>query len=291
MKKLIILIVTSLITATGLFAQKIPFEKFDKSKIDVGTLYVYEYSSNAEGFNPTSKQYLYIKSLTDINIIWIPFKSKKATSSEKYKMNWNYMMFEMSEYISLRNKKDIALGSTYKVVEKIDFKKKIQKYHGFNLTENGFDEKNFVWEFENFPTYFYYQTDLLPLWFTLRFYPFDQEKITVNHNREGYDTELEIKYEGKEKVDVPYGKVLCYKFELIPKLSFFMKIFHSPKKAWIWLSAESNYRYMVKYRNNNERSTFTQSMEYRLAERKKMTLEEWEQFKEKHGAKDTNFTN
>jgi hypothetical protein len=73
-----------------------------------------------------------------------------------------------------------------------------------------------------------------------------------------------------------------------------MKLFHSPKKAFIWLTSEDDYRYMVKYRNNNERSSFTQSMEYRLAERKKMTPEEWEQFKEKNGAKvkeAANFTN
>ncbi len=288
MKKLIILIVIALSTTSVLFAQKIPFEKFDKSRIDVGTLYVYEYSRNKKDFEPSSKVYLYIKTLNDMEIMWVPIKDTLSTHIDKSTMNWDYMMLEGSEWQYLGDKNKMKSNTTLKAETSIDFSKKTFKYRGTNKVKDGLKEYNFFYKFNSIPSYFYQDTELLPLWFALRFYPLNKKMITVNSNTNGYNVKFEIKYEGKEKVKVPFGKVLSYKFELIPKLSFFIKLFHSPKKAFIWLSAENNYRYMVKYRNNNERSTFTQSLEYRLAERKKMTLKEWEQFKEKHGAKDTN---
>ena len=294
MKKLIILIVIALTTTIELFAQAIPFvsnpnfpfEKFDKNRIDIGTLYVYEYSENKEDFEPSYKEYLYIKTLKDIEIMSID--TKNLPDITNYTLNWNYMMLEKEYYKSFENKNDIKIHQAYKINVSIDFTKKTLKNNTYGREKDGFQNFNSMWKFEKIPTYFYQYTALMPLWFTLRFYPLEKEKITVNSLTNNYNVDFDIKYEGKEEVEVPFGKVLSYKFELIPKLSFFMKIFSSPKKAFIWLSAENNYRYMVKYRNNNERSTFTQSMEYRLAERKKMTLEEWEQFKEKHGAKDTN---
>ncbi|HED37937.1 MAG TPA: DUF3108 domain-containing protein [Ignavibacteria bacterium] len=293
MKKLIILIVILLSTTSILFAQKTPFEKFDKSRIDVGTMYVYEYSKNKEDFEPSSKEYLYIKTLNDIEIMWFSIKDTISTLTllEKYKMNWDYMMFERSEWQGFINKNKMVNNTTLEAKGNINFVKKELKYNGINKVKDRFKKWSFVSKFESIPTYFYRLTDLMPLWFALRFYPLGKEKITVNSLTGGYNVNMDVKYEGKEEVEVPFGKVLSYKFELVPQLSFFMKLFHSPKKVFIWLTSEDSSRYMVKYRNNNERSTFTQSMEYRLAERKKMTLEEWEQFKEKHIAKDTNSTN
>jgi len=287
MKKLFILIVIAL-TTTVLFAQKTPFEKFNKSRIDVGTLYVYEYSRNKEDFEPSRKKYIYIKTLNDVEIMSFPIKDTISTYIEKYKMNWDYMMFERNEWQRLGNKNKMKNNTTLKSKTSVNFAKKKITGNFINKVKDGFKRRSFASRFESIPTYFYKITGLIPLWFALRFYPLEKEKITVNSLTNNYNVDFDIKYEGKEEVEVPYGKVLSYKFELVPKLSFFMKIFSSPKKAWIWLSAENNYRYMVKYRNNNERNTFTQSLEYRLVERKKMTPEEWEKFKEKHGVRDTN---
>lgn len=135
------------------------------------------------------------------------------------------------------------------------------------------------------PTYFYRITDLLELWFVLRFYPIDKKEITVNHNADGYNSELVVKYMGKEEVEVPYGKIKCNKFELTPNVNLFIKLFTKPKNAYIWLTSEDDTRYMVKYRNENNKNTFTRSMEYRLAEVKKMSIEEWEEFKQRSVSK------
>ncbi len=292
MKKLIILIIIVLSTTSILFAQKTPFEKFDSSKIDVGTMYVYEYSTNKENFQPSAKQYLYIKTLNDIEVMVVYRDTLELPDILKYTLNWDYMMLEKYYYKYTGTKNELPLTGFYKMNSNIDFQKKILESKNFGKAKNGrFAYDNSTHKLESIPTYFYQMTNLMPLWFALRFYPLNKKMITVNSmSSSGYNTKLEIKYEGKEKVKVPFGNVLCYKFELIPKLSFLMKLFYSPKKAFIWLTSEDSSRYMVKYRNNNAQYIIP-SMEYRLAERKKMTPEEWEKFKEKHGAKDTNSTN
>jgi len=264
----------------AVYPQTIPFNKFDSTKIDVGTMYIYEYSRNKENFEPTSEIYIYIKTLNDIEVLVKRNKNTTISYIRKYMINWNYMMLSKSEWQFLGDRQSMPSNTTYSSTTIIDFEKKRVIYKGINKIEDGFKNTNNISEFESIPTYFYRKTDLLPLWFSLRFYPLGKKDISVNHNAHGYDTDFSIKYIGKEKVETTFGKVLCHKFELFPQMSFFMKLFYSPEKAWIWLSAEDNYRYMVKYRNNNERSTFTQNMEYRLAERKQLTLEEWESFKE-----------
>ena len=290
MKKIIILIIIALSITSVLFAQKTPFEKFNKNKIDIGTMYVYEYSTDEKGFEPSYKAFFYVKTLNEIEVIWTSVNEDTLENSEKFKMNWDYMMFENFNwywYSQIFTK--ILEYSKYS----IDFTKKTIKAKEKLQAKNnsGFKMRNLIWKFKSIPTYFYIHTDLQPLWFALRFYPFNRKMIIVNSVTNGYNIKLEIKYEGKEKVKVPFGKVLCYKFELIPKLSFLMKLFHSPKKAFIWLTSEDTSRYMVKYKNNNVQNSETPLLEYRLMKREKMTSKEWEQFKEKHGAKDTNSTN
>ena len=291
MKKLIILIIIALSITSILFAQKTPFEKFNKNRIDVGTLYIYEYSRNKKDFVPVSKRYIYIKTLNNIEDFIIPIKDTTDTWLERIKINWDYMMLDKRSWVNLKDKDSMGVGASLEGHENIDLIKKTLNFVNTQKFKEGFKKKYYTNKFKSIPSYFYSSTDLLPLWFALRFYPLNKKIITVNSMTNGYNTKFEIKYEGKEEVDVPYGKILSYKFELIPKLSFFMKIFSSSKKAFIWLSAENNYRYMVKYRNNNEQNTFIQSIEYRLAERRKMTPEEWEKFKEMHRPKDTNSTN
>ena len=280
-----------LITTSILCAQQIPFEPFNKNRIDVGTLYVYEYSKNKEDFEPGSKGYLYIKTLSDIEIEWVPVGDSLSTYIVKYKLNWDYMMLERTEFRSLKDKNHFPLYATLEGSDSIDFEKKTTTYKGIYKVKNGFKEKNSIHKIKSVPTYFYRLTDLTPLWFALRFYPLNKDKIIVNHYTNGYNTDLVIKYEGRESVDVPFGNVTCHKFELIPKLSFLMRLLHKSKKMFIWLTSEDSSRYMVKYKNDNEQSSLTQSIEYRLAERRKMTPVEWEKFKEQHRKKDVTSTN
>jgi len=269
-----------LFTEVWLFAQELPFEKFDKNRMDVGTLYVYELSTNEKNFKPSYKEYFYIKTLNDIENIGIEIKDTLNLPETffKYKLNWDYMMLEQQEYISLKNENDIRIGYAFRIKRSIDFKRKTLESSTYGREKDGFQQFNKIYKFASIPTYFYRYTYLVPLWFTLRFYPFDKKNIVVNHNHSGYDTEFVIEYMGKEEVVLPYGRILCHKFELVYQMSFIMKFIYKPQKAWIWLTSEDKNRYMVKYRNNNE-VDYNPSIEYRLVERKKMTIEEWGYFK------------
>ena len=283
MKQLIVTVAFLLVTTVISTAQTTPFEKFDKSRIDVGTMYVYEYSRNKGYFEPSSTVYLYVKTVNDLEIMKVTKENKISTGIERYMMNWNYMMLEKSDYISFKDKNDMLIGETSEANASIDFLKKTIKNKYTNKTKDGFRTMYYEDKIKSIPVYFYNMTDLIDLWFPLRFYPLGKKDISVTVSGMNYEVDCDIKFEGKEKVDVPFGKILCYKFELIPQLSFFMKLLHSPKKAFIWLTSENLNMYMVKYINNNRRSTFTQSMEYRLADIKKMSIEEWEKFKSDRG--------
>ena len=87
-------------------------------------------------------------------------------------------------------------------------------------------------------------------------------------------TAAEIKYIGKEEVDVPFGKVRSNKFE-IKGLGFIASLFG--KKAWVWMSDEDSRGYMVKYVNNNHRGNLPM-IEMRLVSIKKMTDSQWNGF-------------
>jgi len=233
------------------------------------------------------RECFYLKTLNDIETLTIPIKGTKATYFEKFKINWNYMMFEKMERLSLKSEdelQEIKGAHTLKATINIDFSKRIKRRNVKNIEKGEIEEWDDIYGFESIPTYFYQETNLLPLWFALRFYPLEKEKVTVNHHVGRFNTDFDVKYVGKEEIEVPYGKVLCHKFDLVPQMSFVMKAIFQPEKAWIWLTSEDETRYMVKYRNNNVRSTFTRTMEYRLAEINKMTPEEWEEFKERCGA-------
>lgn len=284
MKKL--LVITFVISVVSMsYAQSIPFEKFDRDRIDVGTLYTYYYSRNGEGSAPDSRRYIYVKKPNDFEMFIIPLGDTVGTWLEEMSINWNYMTLDKRSWKNLENKDSLGIGASLEGDETVDFGDKT--LHGVNTQKfkDGFKKIYFAYKFESIPSYFYSSTDLLPLCFALRFYPLNKEAIDVNNVTNGYNTKFEIKYEGKERVNVPFGNVLCYKFELVPQLSFFMRLFHSPKKAFIWLTAEDNSMYLVKYLNDNEQNTFVRSLEYRLVKRTKMSIREWEAFKEKHGVK------
>lgn len=266
--------------ANMLFAQDIPFI-FNKDKIDIGTLYVYEYSQNKEIFEAYKKIYIYIKTLDEIEEVAVPVNVAKATFLQKYKINWNYMMLEKMEYWLLKDKEEIEINDALKSICEVDYSKKIMRANFTAKRKEGIKDLTIIAKLKSIPTYFYHLTDLLDLWFSLRFYPDGRKEISINHNTAGYNNEIIIKYMGKEEVEVPYGKIKCNKFELTTKLNPIMRILSKTKNAHIWLASEDDTRYMVKYRNDNLRSTFIRSMEYRLAEVNKITQQEWENIKEK----------
>lgn len=280
MQRILTYLSVTLILVNGLLAQKLPFKNFDNNKIDVGSLYVYDYSKNEKEFKLSAKKYLYIKTLNDIEVMNVSIEDiSELPDIFKYTINWNYMMLEKEEYEYAGNKNDIPIGYVGKINIKVNYQTKTFESKTFGKGKNGLTENNSTEEFESIPTYFYQATDFMPLWFALRFYPMEKEKITVNSLTGSNNVEIEIKYEGKEEVKVPFGNVLCNKFELVPQLGFFKKLFYNPKEAYIWLTSEDMTSYMVKYRNNNKQYNVVPSMEYRLSEREKMSPEEWESLK------------
>jgi len=283
MRKLFILILLILSCAAGLRAQTMPFSPFDAERIDVGTLYIYEYSRNEEQFKPRTKEYFYLKTLNEIEQISSAVEDTTADWIETSKLNWNYMMLAERKWISLTDEEDLNVGAGIRGGGKIDFAKKIFSQSGKQKEKEGIREWSFVNKLKSLPTYFYQSTGLMPLWFALRFYPLDKTEITLNSNANGYNIKFKIKYIGKEEVRVPYGNVPCHKFELVLKMSYWMKLFYKPKQAFFWLSSKDSTRYMVQYRNDNEQNSFNRSIEYRLAERRKMTLAEWNELKEEKG--------
>ncbi len=189
------------------------------------------------------------------------------------------MMLESSKFKNFRDEQDIPKGGTIKSSQNVDF----STMTIYNRSLNKGEIFNRVYKFNKVPTYFYLLDELIPLWFALRFYPFDREEVVVNHNAKGYDMPLEIRYMGKERVRVGDKDVLCHKFRLRFKVGLLLSLIQKPKDAYIWLTAEDETRYMVRYINDNRQSSFFQSMEYRLVEVRRMSLEEWERFKVKIG--------
>lgn len=286
MKIFITTFVIAVSGAISLSAQDMPFV-FDEKKINVGSMYVYEYSrNNIENFVLSQKYYLYFKTRNIYEIIQINIKEDQKAIPfifEIKKMNWNLMMIEESERITLRSDNELQIGYSKKSTIKFDPIKGITQYTYLRKTKNGFEEEKEIYKPCDLPTYYYQNDDLLSLCLALRFYPFEKEKITVNHKFVGHCTKVDIMYLGNEEIEVPYGKKLCHKYELVPQMNFLLKIFYSPEKVYIWLASDDVTQYLVRYKNNNAQSTFTSSLEYRLAEVKKMSLEEWEKFKEEHG--------
>jgi hypothetical protein len=170
----------------------------------------------------------------------------------------------------------------------VDFSRKMVYTKGAGRGKEGFYEDAESWRIEKVPTYFYGIDDLASLWFVLRFYPFDRDRVTVYHQGSGnYTVPFDIVYRGLEEVDVPYGRVLCHKFELVPRLSWILRLIFKPRSAYIWLTSEDESMYMVRYRNDNRRSKFAPfGIEYRLVDVKEMAIEEWEKFKQRIKFKD-----
>jgi len=271
-----LLLIVTFLLSFKVYSQETPFV-FNKDKIDTGNLYTYEIS-DTKRFKPIEKVYIYIKGTNDIEQMYVSLRKKSSPYLNRLTMNWKYMMFSKLEGKYTGSKEDLSIKGIFKMVSKVDFSKMIMYNNFTRRTDTGLKEDYNTTRIKKIPTYFYGMTDLIPLCLTLRFYPFPKKKIRVNIIKGFFDMDTDIKYLGKEKVEVPYGEVLTYKFGLAAKGLMAAML---AKKAWIWLSAESKYMYMVKYRNDNRRTTFSSMVEYRLAERKKISLKEWEELKKR----------
>ena len=258
-----------------------PFTKFDSTKIDVGTMYEYYYSCSSQSVLPTDVNYIYIKKLNDIELLDIDLKDTlDLPYINKYVLNWKYMMLKQFRYKYIGNIKDLPLHYADSIDFSVDFQKKLCVSLDYGKEKNGLQNFNHRYKLESLPSYFYDYTDLMDLWFALRFYPFNKEMINVYIMHDGYNVKFDIKYDGKEEVEVPFGNVMCYKFELVPNLSFFMGLFHQPKKAYIWLTSEDSKLYMVKYINYNDQSSLVHYIEYGLKRIEKVSAKKWKEFKE-----------
>jgi len=256
---------------------------FDPGKIDTGSVYFYQLSTNPDHFKITSEESYYIKSLdnltTQIEELHTSLNLKRSIL-ETYTMNWKYMMLQSSTWNILFNKEKLGFDRTWKANTTTDFLKKKREYIGTNRMENGFKTTRSQDKFKRIPT-FYYMSGHVDLWTVMRFYPYPEKRIIVGNMASGFYTDAEIKYLGKEEVDVPFGRVRTNKFG-IKGLGLIAALFG--KKAYVWMSDEDSRGYMVKYVNNNHRGNWPM-VSLRLVSIKKMTDAEWNTFVDKYREK------
>lgn len=268
---LILILLTTSITAS---AQQTPFN-YDSDKIEPGTMYVYQLSTNPGKFEAkqtkkvffkhSNKKYLTIESLRSKN------KDPEYADYTTFKLNWNYMMLQSFSYHFLGPRK-LSFGHSWKLTAKTDFQEQKLQLTNVKLTEERKKVKKNTKKFDHFPTYFYF-TYHVDAWTAMRFYPFPKKNLELWNYIGNKLNVVKVKYQGKETVEVPAGEILAYKFEFSGKglLSWLFG-----EKAWLWLSAEDARNYMVKYINNNDRGNKPR-VEFRLEEVKKVSEKKWQE--------------
>ena len=269
------LLIVNLLTGISLAEQDI-FD-FDPGKIDQGNLYVYQLSANPEQFELRSRYYYYLESVTenylDVECI---MNSRKRGIYTTYRLNWNYMMLERSTWEVFDP--TLLTDHTTKTLEtRTDFINQVVAVEFTNKVEEGFKDFYSVTNYDLNPT-FDYRLMHFDFWTVMRFYPFSESKITVGFIIDGRYVETEIIYQGIEVVEVPYGSVKAYKFELRGR-GLLARLFG--KRGWLWLTAEDERNYMVKYRNENKRGNLP-IVDMRLEKIEAMSSDKWEDFKGQH---------
>lgn len=268
------LILILLTISVSITAQQTPFE-YDSDKIEAGTMYVYQFSTNPDKFKAkqtkkvyfknSNKKYLEIESLRSKN------KDSEYADYTTYKLNWNYMMLESFSYQFL-GPQEISFGHSWKLTAKTDFQEQKLQLTDVKLTKEGKEVKKHTYKFDHYPTFFYL-TLHVDAWTAMRFYPFPKKTPKLWNYNGNKLNEVKVKYHGKETVEVTAGEILAHKFEFSSK-GILAWLFG--KKAWLWLSAQDERNYMVKYVNNNDRGG-KPKIEFQLAEVKKVSEEEWKE--------------
>lgn len=264
------LMVFNLFTGVSFAGQDI--FNFDLDKIDEGNLYVYQMSANPEQFELRERYYYYLKSVTEN---YLDVECIRATRGvyNTYKLNWDYMMLEEHTW-EILDQADLTDGDTKSMENHTDFINQVVESEFTNKEEEGFKTYYFVTNYELTPT-FEYSSMHLDFWTAMRFYPYNESKITVGMIEGEEYLETDVIYQGEEVVEVPFGSVKAHKFELRGR-GLLARLFG--KRAWLWLTAEDERNYMVKYRNENQRGNLP-IVEMRLEKIEKRSLDEWEEFK------------
>ena len=249
---------------------------FDPNKLDTGNVYLYYFSGNPEEFEPRTLVYYYYKALSgpylDIEEAFVRVNREKSEYLCTYRINLDQMMLERSTFQYLLDKSSISPNTTYQAETTVDFAKKRLTYDVLNRTEKGFQRYYKTVKYKIIPT-FSYGTYHVDGWTVMRFYPYPEKRIQVGEiNSSLFYVDADVEYLGRETVEVPYGKIDCHKFEITGR-GLLARLYG--KKAWVWMSAEDERNYMVKYRNDNPRSAFEPVVEMRLVDIRKMTPEEW----------------
>ena len=251
---------------------------FAPAKLDIGNVYLYHLSGNPKEFELDRLVYYYYKALSgpclDIEEAMVRLNQEKSEYRNTYRINLDQMMLERSIFQYLLDKNSLSPNMTYQGETTVDFTKKRMKFDYLNRTEKRFQRYYKTVKYKIIPT-FSYSTYHVDGWTVMRFYPYPEKRIRVGEiNSSLFYVDADVEYLGRETVEVPYGKIDCHKFEITGR-GLLARLYG--KKAWIWMSAEDDRNYMVKYRNDNPRSTFLPVVEMRLADIKKMTPEEWKE--------------
>ncbi len=272
LKLILFLIIVNLLTGISLAEQDI-FD-FDQEKIDQGNLYVYQLSGNPEQFELRERFHFYFKSVTEN---YLDVECIRGNLYNTYRLNWQHMMSERFTWERF-DETTVTDGSTKTADIRTDFINQVVEIEYTNKVEEGFKDFYSVTNYELTPT-FDYRLMHFDFWTVMRFYPFSESKIKVGFIIEGRYVETDIIYQGIEVVEVPYGSVKAHKFELKGR-GLLARLFG--KQGWLWLTAEDERNYMVKYRNENRRSSSLPIVDMRLEKIEKMGSDEWEDFKGQH---------
>lgn len=196
-----------------------PFN-YDPDKIEPGTMYVYELSDNPDNFQPDVKSYYYVRSLEEkilhIENIFQHISDPSNVTYREFTLNLNYMMLQSMSFQALQPKKEIPIGNTWKGSVKTNFQKQVSLGKFLNRREEGMKSFNRNFEFNHYPTFFYL-THSVDFWTVMRFYPYPQDKIEVWNYTQNDLSGVKVKYQGKEDIKVPAGKIRTYKFQMSGK--------------------------------------------------------------------------
>lgn len=264
-------------------AQGIPFN-YEPDKLEPGTMYRYELFTSENASRPARKLFYYIKSsenkATTIKVLNIEFYDQgTATYLNTYEMNWKRMMLESASWQYIGNEANLPVGDVLRMDSRFDFERKSVNWNSKALAEEGFDRKSVSTKFQ-IPTFFYFSNHV-DGWTAMRFYPYPKNSIKVHISTSFHVNRAKIQHRGKKKVEVPAGEILCHKFEM---KGTGMLAWLFGKKAWLWMSAEDDRNYMVRYKNNNEWGHMAM-MDLRLTGVKKISPEEWREKIDKWSAK------
>ncbi len=273
---MIAILLTLICCALQTSAKELAFY-FEPTKLDVGNVYVYQLSSNPEKFEPSALVHYYFASLTEDHIeieraVTDSSHSERSRTYERYQINLHQMMLESLQYEYLVGEGILPINTTCRGEITADFENQRIYFGYLNHTEDGFRRYNKETNYKAVPTFSYHFLHI-DLCTALRFYPFPKRKLSVGEiNNDQFYLDSQLKYRGKELVEVPAGQVTCHKFELAGK-GLLAWLFG--KRAWIWTTAEDPRSYMVKYRNENPQSAYNPIMELHLADIKSMSLSDW----------------